>query len=163
MAFWSVLGWLRRARIGLRFKVASQSNIVVSASWRIGCLLQPGQLRNRPEKSMRVSINPLIKSCATQTVPAAETKSIGLRADAEPALSGAKGCLIFCSPSRHLYRDMTIPAYLSGPLHLDNFIVTINFRLSTGTLPTFVKTSAFKAKTRANPDTPPAAGQAPGN
>jgi len=31
---------------------------------------------------MRVNINPLMKSCATRTVPAAETKSIGLQADA---------------------------------------------------------------------------------
>jgi hypothetical protein len=31
---------------------------------------------------MREEFNPLIKSCATRTVPAAETKSIGLQADA---------------------------------------------------------------------------------
>jgi hypothetical protein len=32
---------------------------------------------------MREDFNPLIKSCATWTVPAAETKSVGLQADAQ--------------------------------------------------------------------------------
>jgi hypothetical protein len=61
--------------------------------------------------------------------------------------------MVFASPSGQLYRDMTNPAHLSGPRHLDNLIVTRNFRSSTGTLPAFVKTSAFKAKTHANLDT----------
>ena len=62
-------------------------------------------------------------------------------------------CHGFCSPSGQLYRDMTNPAHLSGPRHLDCLIMTRNFLPSTGTLPAFVKTSAFKAKTHANPDT----------
>ena len=53
----------------------------------INWLQQPGQLHNRLQKSMRVTINPLIKSCCTRPDsyrddPAAETKSIGLSNDA---------------------------------------------------------------------------------
>jgi len=64
----------------------------------INCLLQPGLLIDQPQKSMRVNINPLIKFCGTRTVPAAETKSIGLQADAQVVMVFAR--------------------------HLDNFIVT---------------------------------------
>jgi hypothetical protein len=42
---------------------------------------------------------------------------------------------------------------------MDSFIVTPKLHPSTGTLPAFVKTSAFKAKTHANPD-PQACGTA---
>ena len=49
------------------------------------CLQQPGQLRNQLYKSMRENNNRLIKSCGTRTDPAAETKSIGLLADAQLA------------------------------------------------------------------------------
>ena len=45
-------------------------------------LRQPGLLLNRLQKSMREKYNPLIKFCCTRTDPAAETKSIGLPADA---------------------------------------------------------------------------------
>jgi len=48
----------------------------------INWLPQPGLIRNQPPKSMRLNSFQLIKSCGTKTVPAAETKSIGLRADA---------------------------------------------------------------------------------
>jgi hypothetical protein len=41
---------------------------------------------------MRVEFNQLIKSCGTRTVPAAETKSIGLQAD-------ARVVMVFESPS----------------------------------------------------------------
>ena len=58
----------------------------------ISCLRQPGQLLNRPPKSMRVNINPLIKSCRTLTVPIAETKSIGLAAN-------ARGVMVFAISS----------------------------------------------------------------
>jgi len=47
---------------------------------------------------MREEFNPFIKSCGTWTVPAAETKSIGLQADARVVMVFAR--------------------------HLDNFIVT---------------------------------------
>jgi len=47
---------------------------------------------------MREEFNPLIKICNTQTVPAAETESIGLPADAQVVMVFAH--------------------------HLDNFIVT---------------------------------------
>ena len=44
--------------------------------------MQPGLFCLRIQKSMKEEFNPLIKSCATWTVPAAETESIGLQADA---------------------------------------------------------------------------------
>ena len=48
----------------------------------INWLRQPGQLRNQHSKSIRLNSFQLIKSCGTLTDPAAETKSIGLPADA---------------------------------------------------------------------------------
>ncbi|HEY5593195.1 MAG TPA: hypothetical protein VIK55_19535 [Paludibacter sp.] len=48
----------------------------------INCLLQPGLFYLSIQKSMREEFNPLIKSCCTWTIPTAETKSIGLQADA---------------------------------------------------------------------------------
>jgi hypothetical protein len=54
---------------------------------------------------MRVNINPLIKFCVTQTIPAAETKSIGLQAD-------ARVVMVFAVPPRLFYRDTEIlPTY----------------------------------------------------
>src|SRR5664279_5393635 len=76
---------------------------------------------------MREKFNLLIQSCATGTVPASETKSIGLQAD-------ARVVMVFASPSGQFYYNMTNPAHLSGPRHLDNFILTRNLRPSTGTL-----------------------------
>ena len=82
--------------------------------------------------------NLLIKSCATRTDPAAETKSIGLQADALVVM-------VFASPLRQFYRDMINPAHLSGPRHLDNFIMTPNARSLIGTLqkrmPTLTRTA----------------------
>ena len=43
------------------------------------------QLLNQLPKSMRENSSQLIKSCGTRTDPAAETKSIGLSADAQLA------------------------------------------------------------------------------
>jgi hypothetical protein len=63
---------------GYRDSLKAAYNSVGLINW----LRQPGQIRNRPPKSMRVDIDPLIKSCGTTTNPAAETKSIGLPADA---------------------------------------------------------------------------------
>jgi len=89
---------------------------------------------------MREEFNPLIKSCCTRTVPAAETKSIGLQAD-------ARVVMVFAMPPRQLYRDMTNPARLSGPRDLDRFIVTLNARPSIGTLqkhmPTLTQTATY--------------------
>jgi hypothetical protein len=48
----------------------------------VKCLLQPGQLRNQLNKSMREYLSQLIIFCGTGTNPASETKSIGLQADA---------------------------------------------------------------------------------
>jgi hypothetical protein len=87
---------------------------------------------------MREEFNLLIKSCTTWTVPAAETKSIGLQAD-------ARVVMVFASPSGQFYYNMTNPAHLSGPRHLDNFILTRNLHPSTGTLqkrmPTLTRTA----------------------
>jgi hypothetical protein len=87
---------------------------------------------------MREEFNLLIKSSATWTVPAAETKSIGLQAD-------ARVVMVFASPSGQFYYNMTNPAHLSGPRHLDNFIVTKKSCPLTGTLqkrmPTLTRTA----------------------
>ena len=48
---------------------------------RLNCLRQPGQLDNQPLKSMLINSSYLLNWC-TVTNPAAETKSIGLQADA---------------------------------------------------------------------------------
>ena len=68
---------------------------------------------------MREEFNPLIKSWCTRTDPAAKTKSIGLQADARVVMVFAR--------------------------NLDNFIVTKNFRPSTGTvqkrMPTLTQTA----------------------
>jgi hypothetical protein len=60
------------------FKISPTANTDGLINW----LRQPGQLLNKPPKSMRVNFSPLIKSCINWTDPAAETKSIGLPADA---------------------------------------------------------------------------------
>jgi hypothetical protein len=48
----------------------------------INCLRQPGQPHNQLPKSKVLNLFQLIKSCGTETYPAAETKSVGLPADA---------------------------------------------------------------------------------
>jgi hypothetical protein len=84
---------------------------------------------------MREEFNLLIKSCTTQTDPAAETKSIGLQADAQVVMVFAR--------------------------HLDNFIVTGQILPLIGTMPSgqfhrdtkLSSTYRDFAKTHANPDT----------
>jgi hypothetical protein len=87
---------------------------------------------------MRVNSFQLIKFSGTRTVPAAETKSIGLQAYAQVVM-------VFATPPRQLYRDMTNPARLSEPRHLDIFIMTPNARPPIGTLqkhmPTLTRTA----------------------
>jgi hypothetical protein len=107
--------------------------------------LQPRLLLDQPQKSMRVNSFKIIKFCYTLTVPAAETKSIGLQAD-------ARVVMVFASPSGQFYYNMTNPAHLSGPRHLDSFIVTRKSCPLTGTLPARL-TPVGRAKTHANPDT----------
>jgi hypothetical protein len=58
------------------------NNPTANTDGLINCLRQPGLLLYRLQKSMRVNINSLIKSCGTRTVPAAEIEPIGLPADA---------------------------------------------------------------------------------
>jgi hypothetical protein len=60
--------------------------------------LQPRLFYLRIQKSMRQEFNTLIKFCTPRTLPTAETKSIGLQADARVVMVFAR--------------------------HLDNFIVT---------------------------------------
>jgi hypothetical protein len=94
--------------------------------WSIlGCLLQPGLFYFRIQKSMREKSNPLIKPCATWTVPAAETKSIGLPADALvpcfllaiwtisswPKTHSHHSDLV---PSRQFHRDQQVLVHLPG-------------------------------------------------
>jgi len=90
---------------------------------------------------MRVNSFQLIKFCCTRTVPAAETKSIGLQTDA----SASRRIMVFASPSGQFYHDMTNSAHLSGLHHLDSFIVTPNPRPSIRTLqkrmPTLTRTA----------------------
>jgi hypothetical protein len=93
----------------------------------INCLLQPRLLLDQPLKSKRTNLFQLIKFCCTRTVPAAKTKSIGLQAD-------ARVVMVFALLLRQFKCNISNPARLSGPRHLDNFIVTINIRPSTGTL-----------------------------
>jgi hypothetical protein len=87
---------------------------------------------------MRANSFQLIKLCCTRTDPATKTKSIGLQAD-------ARVVMVFASPSRQFYRDMTNSAHLSGPRHLDSFIMTPNTRQSIGTsqkrMPTLTRTA----------------------
>jgi hypothetical protein len=87
---------------------------------------------------MREKFNQLLKSCCTRTVPAAETKSIGLQAD-------ARVVMVFASPSGQFYFNLTNPAHLSGPRHLDSFIVTKKSCPLTGTLQKHMPTLTLTA------------------
>jgi hypothetical protein len=73
---------------------------------------------------MRVNINSLIKTCGTRTVPAAETKSIGLR----------RTDVVFASPLRQFYHDGTTSYPLPGFSNLPTLSERENSRPSTGTL-----------------------------
>ena len=88
----------------------------------LNCLCQPGLLLNRPQKSMRENINPLIKSCGTRTVLAAETKSIGLAAHAQVSwfLQTHLDSFIMTRQLSFTYRDL-VP--------LRQIIVTIDFSI----------------------------------
>ena len=115
----ALINCLRRARIESRFQVATHCGILIdprltspSSSSRLagllGCLLKPGQFYLRIQKSLREEFNQLIKSCATRTDPAAETKSIRLLAFACTMANKAGRCSVVMVFARHL----------------DNFILT---------------------------------------
>ena len=70
---------------------------------------QPGLLLNQPPKSIRVNINPLIKSCGTRTDPSTWTESVGLPADAAFSEGRRSVVMVFAH-------------------HLDNFIMTPSSR-----------------------------------
>jgi hypothetical protein len=53
--------------------------------------------------------------------------------------------MVFATPSRQLYRDVTNPAHLSGPCHLDSFTMTPNARPSIGTLQKHMPTLTLAA------------------
>jgi hypothetical protein len=61
------------------------------------------------------------------TNPAAETKSIGLPADAQAVM-------VFASPPRQLYHDEKTPVRLPGLITLTTLSGRENFRPSTGTV-----------------------------
>jgi hypothetical protein len=75
-----------------------QNKPAANSDGLINCLLQPGLFYLSIQKSMRANSIPFIRFCCTRTVPATETKSIGLQADARVVKVFAR--------------------------HLDNFIVT---------------------------------------
>ena len=79
------------------------------------------------------------------TNPAAETKSIGLPAD-------ALSVMVFAEPSGEFYHDMTTSRHLSGHTHLDNFIMTRKSCPSTGTVQ---KLMPALTRTATNPTTGP--------
>jgi len=99
----------------------------------INCLRQPGQLDNQPLKSMPITSFHFL-NLYTVTNPAAETKSIGLPADAQVVM-------VFASPSGQFHHSVTNPYCLSGLGHLDNFLVTRNLSPSIGTMQKLVPTN----------------------
>ena len=70
---------------------------------------------------MRVNIYPLIKSCGTRTDPAAETKSIGLQADARVVMVFARhlDSIIVTRQLSSTYRDL-VP---SRQFHRDQWVL----------------------------------------
>jgi hypothetical protein len=86
----------------------------------INCLLQPGLFYLRIQRSMREEFNSHIKSCATWTVPATETKSIGLQAD-------ARVVMVFATPPRHFYRDTQFTPIYRDLVPSRQITVTLNF------------------------------------
>ena len=79
------------------------------------------------EKTYASKFKPTYQTFGTVTTLAAETKSMGLPADAHAVM-------VFASPPRQFYRDGTNSCHLSGLGHLDNFIVTRKSCPLTGTL-----------------------------
>jgi hypothetical protein len=72
---------------------------------------------------MRVNLFQLIKSYGTRTNPTAQTKSIGLPADAALALSVSEGVPCFCSSPRLFHRDPKLTTPTRTWYRLDSFIV----------------------------------------
>ena len=112
--------------------------------------MQPGLLLDQPLKSMQVNSFQLIKFCCTRPdsyrdVPAAETKSIGLPADAHAVM-------VFASPPRQFYHDGTTRVRLTGLRHLDNFAGTRKLASTSWTLQ---KPRHRLTQTATNPTTGP--------
>jgi len=57
----------------------------------------------------------------------------------------ARVVMVFASPPRQFYRDMTNPAHLPGPRHLDSFILTKKSCSLTGTLQKLMPTLTLTA------------------
>jgi hypothetical protein len=89
---------------------------------------------------MREEFNPLIKSCATRTVPAAETKSIGLQADTRVSwfLLFHLDSFIVTRQLSSIYRDL-VP---SRQLHRDQWVLV--------RLPGLAKTTPTLTRTATN-------------
>jgi hypothetical protein len=92
----------------------------------LGCLRQPGLIRNYPKVYER-EFKATYSTFGTVTITVTLTRSIGL-----PAF--APVVMVFAEPSGEFYRDMTNLFSLSGHTHLDNFIVTPNLSPSIGTM-----------------------------
>ena len=105
-----------------------------------------------PEKSWcrdkvnGVASRPAYRQAGDQVVMPAQPNNLSIRQIWDRSFGRG-----FCTSPWKLYRDMTNHAHLSRPRHLDSFIVTTNSHPSIGTLPAFIKTTAFKAKTPACP------------
>ena len=110
----------------------------------INCLLQPGLLFNQPIKSLRANSFQLIKFCCTRTEPAAETKSIGLQANAQLSwfLQHHLDNFIVMGQLPFVYQDSAVKTIASGQE---------NFRPPTGT-----------GKNTCNPDTDANSNKPPG-
>ena len=90
------------------------------------CLRQAGQFRN-DEKTYSSDFKATYQTFCTMTTPAAETKSMGLPADAHAVM-------VFATPPRQLYRDGTTSYRLPGFSTLTTSSGRENFLPSTGTL-----------------------------
>jgi hypothetical protein len=82
------------------------------------------------EKTYASEFKATYQTFGTLTTPAAETKSIGLPADA----SASWRIMVFAVPSGQFYLDVTNSYLLPGLSHLDNFILTRKSCPLTGTL-----------------------------
>ena len=111
----------RTIRLSFTHPGSFKINPTYNSDGLINCLLQPGLLLDQPLKSMRANSFQLIKFCCTRTVPAAETKSIGLQADARVSwfLLFHLDSFILTRQLSSTYRDL-VP---SRQLHRDQWVV----------------------------------------
>jgi hypothetical protein len=129
-----LINWLRRAWIGYEFHDASQSKIEVDPrlpfATRTTSRSAPKVHASKFISTYQILLHPNCSCCRDKVNRVASRRS---------------RCHGFCTPPWQFYRDMTNPAHLSGPRHLDNFIMTPNARPLIGTLqkrmPTLTQTA----------------------